>query len=242
MNQNPSTEVVAATSSAAPTSAKVKKIARVVGAGVFTFAMFGTLALPAYAMNEPAVNDAPAAVAPQQTIKVTAGPALVAIDDIPLEVDSSVAAQEQRERAVADAEKEAEARSKKDQATSAAVDVPAGSGASGLVNAALAQLGSAQDCTALVERALRAIGYSVGDLSPVQFSAYGPTTQYIHGSTALAAGDIIIYNPNGDGHGTHVAIYIGGGQAVHGGWDGFTTVIAGLNTYSGMPTHVVRMS
>lgn len=208
---------------------------------MFTFAMFGTLALPAYAMNEPAANDAPAAVAPQ-TIKVTAGPALTTIDDIPLEVDSSVADQEQRERAVADAEKAAAERAKVQAAAASAVDIPAGAGASGLVNAALAQLGVAQDCTALVEKALRAIGYSAGDLSPVQFSAYGPTTQYIHGSTALAPGDIIIYNPNGDGHGTHVAIYIGGGQAVHGGWDGFTTVIAGLNTYTGMPTHVVRMS
>lgn len=236
VNQNPSTEVVAATSSAAPTSAKVKKVARVVGAGVFTFAMFGTLALPAYAMNEPAVNDAPAAIAPQ-TIKVTAGPSLTPIDDIPLEVDSSVAEQEQREREVKEAEKAAEERrAQGEKAQSAAIDVPAGVGAGGIVSAALAQLGNAQDCTALVERSLRAVGFSVGDLAPAQFSAYGPTVAYIHGSTALAPGDIIMYGN------AHVAIYIGNGQAVHGGWDGFTTVVAGLGTYHGLPTSVARMS
>ena len=246
MIQNPGTEIVTATTPAVPTSAKAKKIAKVAGAAVFTFAMFGTLALPAYALNpaEPQAEVVQASTA--QSIKVTAGPALVAIDDVPLEVATSVIEQEQRERAIAEAEELAAATAATAQtdakATSSAVDIPAGQGASGLVNAALAQVGVAQDCTALVENALRAIGHSVGDLSPVQFSAYGPVVNYVHGSTALAPGDILIYNPAGDGHGAHVALYVGGGSAVHGGWTGYTTAVAGLGTYNGMPTQVVRMS
>ena len=241
MSQHPSTEVVAAATAAAASKAKAKKIARVSGAAAFTFAMFGALALPAYALDDarPAAEllPPPAAV---QTMNVTAGPALTPIDDIPLEVSSSVVEQERRQAEIAEAEKQAAERAR--LAVIAAIDIPAGSGASGLVNAALAQLGVSQDCTALVEKSLRAIGYSVGDLNPVQFGAYGPTTRYVHGETALAAGDILIYNPYGDNHGAHVAIYIGGNQAVHGGWTGYTTVIAGLGTYNGLPTHVVRMS
>ncbi|MFC5339080.1 NlpC/P60 family protein [Leucobacter denitrificans] len=243
MIPNPSTEIVAATTpAAAPTSAKAKKIAKIAGAAAFTFAMFGTLALPAYALN-PATNVEAEIVqaSTAQTIKVSAGPALTPIDDIPLEVDTSIVEQEQRERAIAEAEAAAEAAAEQQQAATkaepvAAVDVPAGQGASGIVNAALAQLGVAQDCTALVEKSLRAVGHSVGDLAPAQFTAYGPSVGYSHGSTVLAPGDILIWGN------AHVAIYVGGGKVVHGGWDGFTTVVAGLSTYHGLPTTVVRMS
>ena len=241
MIPNPSTEIVAATTPAAPTSAKAKKIAKVAGAAAFTFAMFGTLALPAYALN-PSTNVEAEVVqaSTAQTIKVSAGPALTPIDDVPLEVASSIVEQEQRERAIADAEAAAEAAAEQQEAAdaqaAAAVDVPAGEGASGIVNAALAQLGVAQDCTALVEKSLRAVGLSVGDLAPAQFTAYGPSVGYVHGSTVLAPGNILIWGN------AHVAIYVGGGSVVHGGWDGFTTVVAGLSTYHGLPTTVVRMS
>lgn len=242
MNQNPGNEVVISTTPAVSASAKAKKIARVAGAAVFTFAMFGTLALPAYALNDTDEVVPAEAASVSQSFKVTAGPSLTPIDDIPLEVDSSVAEQEQRERAIADAEEAAaEAAASADEkaetaAAVAAVDVPAGEGASGIVNAALAQLGVSQDCTALVEKSLRAVGHSVGDLAPAQFTAYGPSVSYAHGSTVLAPGDILIWGN------AHVAIYVGGGSVVHGGWDGFTTVVAGLSTYHGLPTTVVRMS
>lgn len=241
MNQTPSTEVVAATANAAPNSAKAKKIARVAGAAVFTFAMFGAVALPAYAMSTQ--DEAPVAeVAASQSIKVTAGPALTQIDDIPLEVDSSVADQERRDKEIKDAEKKAADLKEKEQSAtgsksaSGQVDVPAGVGAGGIVSAALAQVGEYQDCTALVERSLRAVGYSVGDLGPAQFAMYGATVGYVHGQTALAPGDILIWGN------AHVAIYVGNGAVVHGGWTGGTTVVAGLNTIHGLPTTVVRMS
>lgn len=237
MNQNPSTEVVAATSSAAPTSAKVKKIARVTGAAVFTFAMFGTLALPAYAMNEPVANDAPAAIAPQ-TFKVTAGPSLTAIDDIPLEVDSSIAEQAQRELAVAEAEKAAAERTKQ-----VAIEAPAGKGDGTIVGEALAQLGVSQDCTDLVQNALAGAGLTTRrdqggyDHGVNNFGNYGASVGYVHGSTALAPGDILVWPGL-----PHVAIYIGNGQAVHGGWSGFTTVVDSISVYGQLPTSVVRMS
>ena len=244
MNQNPSTEVVAAADAAAPNSAKVKKIARVSGAAIFTFAMFGTLALPAYAMNEPQAQVAE--VAASQSIKVTAGPALTPIDDIPLEVDSSVADQERREREIAEAEKKAQKRAEGGAAaegTAKTVDVPAGVGADGLVSAALAQVGVYQDCTDLVQNSLAAIGLTERrdqggyDHGVSDFFRYGPSIDYVHGTTELAPGDLLMW-PGAP----HVAIYIGGGQAVHGGWTGGTTVVAGLSTYAGLPTQIVRMS
>ncbi|WP_052492568.1 NlpC/P60 family protein [Leucobacter komagatae] len=245
MNSQPSTEVVAATDSAASSKAKVKKIARVSGAAVFTFAMFGTLALPAYANS---TQEAPvAAVAETQTIKVTAGPSLTKIDDIPLEVDTSVADQERRERLVAAAEersKELEA-AKSDEKVEApaAPEVPAGSGASGLVAAALAQVGVSQDCTDLVQNSLAAIGQTERrdaggyDHGVNDFGRYGATVSYVHGTTALAPGDLLVWPGL-----PHVAVYIGGGQAVHGGWSGGTTVVDAISVWGQLPSQVVRMS
>lgn len=244
MNQNPGTEVVAATPKAASTSAKAKKIARVGGAAVFTFAMFGTLALPAYAFNQPESEIAPAA-AEVQTMKVTAGYDITEIVDVPLEIDSSIAEQERLEKEREEAKKAAEERAAKQQeaAAVAAVEVPAGVGAGGIVSAALAQLGVAQDCTDLVQNALAAVGittrrdaggydHGVGD-----FARYGQTTTYVHGETELAPGDVLVWN------GAHAAVYVGGGQAVHGGWAGFTTVTAGITRFGNdYPHYVVRMS
>ena len=80
-----------------------------------------------------------------------------------------------------------------------------------LVQHALNQIGVAQDCTALVENALRALGYSVGDLAPMGFGQYG----YQVDPSQASAGDIMMR----DGH---VAIYLGNGRAVHGGFNGMT--------------------
>lgn len=82
---------------------------------------------------------------------------------------------------------------------------------SSLLAAARAQLGWGQDCTALVENALRAVGYSVGDLSPWGFVSLGRVVS--HGEAM--PGDLLI-------RGGHVAVYAGGGVAVHGGFNGST--------------------
>ena len=49
-----------------------------------------------------------------------------------------------------------------------------GAGAAILANA-YGQVGQIQDCTAMVEKALRTVGKSVGDLAPGQFYQYGTT-------------------------------------------------------------------
>jgi hypothetical protein len=88
---------------------------------------------------------------------------------------------------------------------------PASYSGGGLLAAARAQIGINQDCTALVQNALRMLGYSVGNLAPMGFASFGVQ---IHPSQAQP-GDIMM-------RGGHVAIYAGNGVAVHGGFGGST--------------------
>jgi LysM repeat protein len=95
-------------------------------------------------------------------------------------------------------------------ASAAITPVASASGVAGtLVASAQAQLaaGSIQDCTVLVEKALRAAGIAVGDLGPSQFFQFGATV------ATPAPGDIVIT-------GGHVAIYVGGGQVISSGMNG----------------------
>lgn len=89
-----------------------------------------------------------------------------------------------------------------------------------LAASALGQIGIAQDCTAMVENALRSIGKSVGDLAPAQFYAFGSVV----GSPEL--GDLVITSG-------HVAIYVGGGMVVSGGFNGMNTEQHPLSYLSG---------
>lgn len=81
-----------------------------------------------------------------------------------------------------------------------------------IADAALAQLGVTQDCTMLVTNSLKAVGINFHG-GPLKYLSLGPTTNN------PVPGDIIVY------HG-HVAIYIGNGKAVHGGWLGSQTVVS----------------
>lgn len=121
-------------------------------------------------------------------------------------------------------------------------DVPSGVGAQGLVAAALAQLGVQQDCTDLVQNSLAAIGlterrenggYDLGT-GIWQYDRYGTRVDI----SQLAPGDILVYGNAGSG--THVAIYIGDGQAVHGGYSN-NTVIAGVHTAGHPLTGAIRV-
>lgn len=90
-----------------------------------------------------------------------------------------------------------------------------------LVGSAYAQLGATQDCTILVERALRSIGKSVGDLAPTQFFQYGTVV----GSPA--PGDLVITSG-------HVAIYVGDGQVISSGMNYVNeTIVHPLSWLSG---------
>ena len=111
--------------------------------------------------------------------------------------------------------------------TPAPAEASASGVAAGLVASAYAQIGVAQDCTAMVENALRSVGKSVGDLAPGQFFAFGAVV----GSPQ--PGDLVIT-------GGHVAIYVGNGQVISGGLNGMNT---GLHSLSDLPgASFVRVS
>ncbi len=96
-----------------------------------------------------------------------------------------------------------------------------------IASAALSQVGYVQDCTALVSNALAAQG--------IYFSGW-PADYLSLGTVVSAAeaqpGDVLYYANGGTGL-AHVAIYLGNGQAVHGGWHGETTVVSSAYVGSG---------
>ncbi len=96
-----------------------------------------------------------------------------------------------------------------------------------IASAALGQLGVAQDCTAAVTNALRAAG----------INHHGWPASYLSLGTQVSAGqaqpgDLVYYADGGMGM-AHIGVYIGGGKAVHGGWNGGTTVVDSVNVGSG---------
>jgi len=110
-------------------------------------------------------------------------------------------------------------------ATKAPVAV-SGMGAS-IAAAAYAQIGVSQDCTMLATNALAAVGISyrgwpAGDLS------LGRTVS----AAEAQPGDLAYYQNGGMGM-AHIAVYVGNGMAVHGGWNGGTTALYSVNVGSG---------
>lgn len=93
--------------------------------------------------------------------------------------------------------------------------------------AAYAQLGVAQDCTALASNSLAAAG--------IHFHGW-PAGYLSLGRTVSAAeaqpGDLIYYADGGMGM-AHIAVYVGNGMAVHGGWGGGQTALFSANIGSG---------
>lgn len=106
------------------------------------------------------------------------------------------------------------------------------SGAGSVASAALAQLGVGQDCTALVTNSLAAVGiYYHG--WPAGYLSLGTVVP----ASQAQAGDIIYYADGGVGM-AHVAVYIGGGQAVHGGYMGTTRI---ASAYMGSGPVFIRL-
>ncbi|NBK97817.1 MAG: hypothetical protein EOM50_07325 [Erysipelotrichia bacterium] len=106
------------------------------------------------------------------------------------------------------------------------------SGAGSVASAALAQLGVVQDCTALVTKSLAAVGiYYHG--WPAGYLSLGTVVP----ASQAQAGDIIYYADGGVGL-AHVAVYIGGGQAVHGGYLGSTRI---ASAYMGSGPVFIRL-
>ncbi|WP_422935684.1 NlpC/P60 family protein [Sinomonas sp. P47F7] len=93
--------------------------------------------------------------------------------------------------------------------------------------AAYAQLGVHQDCTALVTNALAAVGiYYHG--WPAGYLSLGRTVS----AAEAQPGDLAYYQNGGMGM-AHIAVYVGNGMAVHGGWNGNTTSLYSVNVGSG---------
>ena len=83
-----------------------------------------------------------------------------------------------------------------------------------IADAALAQIGVYQDCTMLVTNSLAAVGINFHG-SPTDYLSLGTLTDN------PVPGDICVYQG-------HVALYVGNGQAVHGGWLGNQTVLTSV--------------
>ncbi|MHA7269601.1 NlpC/P60 family protein [Arthrobacter sp. HLT1-20] len=96
-----------------------------------------------------------------------------------------------------------------------------------IASAALAQIGVGQDCTALASNSLAAAGINFHDW-PAGYLSLGRTVS----AAEAQPGDLIYYADGGMGM-AHIAVYIGNGQAVHGGWGGGTTAIFSANVGSG---------
>ncbi|XPP27485.1 MAG: NlpC/P60 family protein [Leucobacter sp.] len=217
---------------AAPSHRKTaaRRIARMAAAGALSLGMVGVFALPAYATVE--VEGQPDGAPAQRLVTAEVGEALLPLEGPSAEIDSAEIERQQLE-AEATAAQERQTAAAQTQTAPARAELPAGAGAQGLLDAAYAQLGWAQDCTALVENALRAIGFGVGDLgtSVGEYARYGTVVS----DGSYAPGDILIWP------GQHVAIYAGNGLAVHGGFGGSTVVATAFGTISGMPSAVVRI-
>lgn len=111
-------------------------------------------------------------------------------------------------------------------AAPAAPVVQSGIGAT-IASSALAQIGVAQDCTRLASNALAAAGINHHGW-PASYLSLGRTVS----AAEAQPGDLIYYANGGMGM-AHIAVYIGNGQAVHGGWGGGTTAVFSANVGSG---------
>lgn len=96
-----------------------------------------------------------------------------------------------------------------------------------IASAAMGQLGVGQDCTAAVSNALRAAGINFRGW-PAEYFTLG--TQVSAGQAQ--PGDLVYYADGGMGT-AHIGVYIGGGKAVHGGWNGGSTVVGSVNVGTG---------
>jgi len=116
--------------------------------------------------------------------------------------------------------------------------LPAGVGAPGIVNAALAQVGMDKDCTDVAQDALAAVGivksrFSGGyDMGVPNFASLGKV--YNFSTDGLAPGDLLIYPGI-----PHVAVYVGGSSVVHGGWH--PTQLGSYQSNGVDPSYVVRV-
>lgn len=157
------------------------------------------------------------------------------------EKDAAAAKKAAEEEAKKQTEAEAQATQKQANAASrnesrssvtysdASGSVPAGAGAS--IDRAYSLIGQSMDCTALVSQALAARGINFHGWPEEYVNVPGG---HVVTDGSLQPGDILIYANtggwNGGAHYDHVALYVGNGQAVHGGWNGYSVALASAMT------------
>lgn len=112
-------------------------------------------------------------------------------------------------------------------AAAATTQVASSNKGAAIYQAALAQLGTFQDCTLLVTNALKAVGINFHDW-PAGYMSLGTVVP----ASQAQPGDLVYYANGGTGL-AHIAVYAGNGQAVHGGWLGNQTVLNTANVGSG---------
>lgn len=116
-------------------------------------------------------------------------------------------------------------------AVTASLDAKAPAAVSGMgasiAAAAYAQIGVSQDCTMLVTNALAAVGVHYHGW-PAGYLSLGRTVS----AAEAQPGDLAYYQNGGMGM-AHIAVYVGNGMAVHGGWNGGTTALYSVNVGSG---------
>lgn len=235
--------------------ASIVRNARRVGVIAVAAALATPLALPAFASSSAsAEGDSYSALVAQdaQSVSgvVTAGEGTLSgarlevsattpaeLEAIRAELEAAAQAEEAQRAAAAEeqAAQQAAARTSRtatsSSSTAASGAASAGVSGSAVANAALAQVGVSQDCVQLVRRSIAAVGLPYSGMGSL-FNL-GPTVSMAQASP----GDVIYYSDGGTGR-AHIAIYIGGGRAVHGGWSGYNTVVAGVNIGGSAPVFI----
>ena len=112
-------------------------------------------------------------------------------------------------------------------AAAATTQVASSNKGAAIYQAALAQLGTFQDCTLLVTNALKAVGINFHDW-PAGYMSLGTVVP----ASQAQPGDLVYYANGGMGL-AHIGVYAGNGQAIHGGWNGNQTVLNTANLGSG---------
>ena len=112
-------------------------------------------------------------------------------------------------------------------AAAATTQVASSNKGAAIYQAALAQLGTFQECTMLGTNALKAVGINFHDW-PAGYMSLGTVVP----ASQAQPGDLVYYANGGMGA-AHIGVYAGNGQAIHGGWNGNQTVLNTANLGSG---------
>jgi cell wall-associated NlpC family hydrolase len=184
----------------------------------------------AISFEKPAVTTTPAPVveAPKPVVKVQEAPA-AKVEAPAAPAPKAPAAPAPKAAPAAPAPKAAPAAKAATAAPAASTAAPAvasGMGAT-IAAAAYAQLGVGQDCTRLATNSLAAAGINYHGW-PAGYLSLGRTVS----AAAAQPGDLAYYANGGSGL-AHIAVYVGNGKAVHGGWNGGTTSLQSVNVGSG---------